>query len=162
MTTEEPHVASYVEPPNVERTSGKVLELMRHDNVAAAVLGPPALDGAEGPLVPIIPDWREAEEAWGARHRTVPINHMLTVRRDLLEAESETVAELYQAFRAPIEARKDSDTGTRARALRFGVSDELVAGLQVAIDYALAQEVIRTPVTVDELLPDFTRLLGER
>ncbi|MEK8169425.1 hypothetical protein NKH77_05350 [Streptomyces sp. M19] len=41
------------------------------------------------------------------------------------------------------------------------MSDELVAGLRTAIDYALRQEVIRTPVTVAELLDDFTRHLGE-
>ncbi|MFS8201211.1 hypothetical protein ACLVWQ_21280 [Streptomyces sp. CWNU-52B] len=164
VTTEEPHVASYVKPPNVERTTGKVLDLLEHGDVVAAVLGPPALDGAQGPLVPVIPDWREAEEAWGARHGTVPINHMLTVRRDLLEAEPGAVSELYQAFGARIEARKTAETspGPRVRALRFGVSDELVAGLRTAIDYALQQNVIRTPVTVDELLGDFTRHLGER
>ncbi|MDT2005704.1 hypothetical protein FXW78_14805 [Rhodococcus opacus] len=163
VTTEEPHVASYVEPPNVERTTGKVLEVLERGDVVAAVLGPPALDGAQGPLVPIIPNWREAEEAWGARHQTVPINHVLTVRRDLLEADPKTVSALYQAFGAQIEARKaaESAPGPRVRALRFGVTDELVAGLQIAIDYALQQNVIRTPVTVAELLDDFTRHLGD-
>jgi 4,5-dihydroxyphthalate decarboxylase len=163
VTTEEAHVASYVEPPNVERASGKVLDLLERGDVVATVLGPPALDGAQGPLVPIIPDWRAAEEKWGARHGTVPINHMLTVRRDLLEAEPRTVSALYQAFGTQIEARKAAETtpGPRVRALRSGVTDELVAGLQVAIDYALQQNVIRTPVTVAELLDDFTRHLGE-
>ncbi|GAA3525506.1 ABC transporter substrate-binding protein [Amycolatopsis ultiminotia] len=162
VTTEGPHVAEYVEPPNVERTHGKLLEVLERGEVGAAVLGPPALDGAQGPLVPIIPRWREAEEAWGVRHATVPINHMLTVRRDLLEAEPDTVAELYRAFGARIEQRTATapDPGPRVRALRFGITDELVAGLQVAIDYALQQNVIRTPVTVAELLGDFTRHLG--
>jgi 4,5-dihydroxyphthalate decarboxylase len=163
VTTEEPHVSQYVEPPNVERTTGKVLDVLERGDVIAAVLGPPALDGAQGPLVPIIPNWRESEEDWGRRHGTVPINHMLTVRRDLLEAEPHVVAELYQAFTAEIEARKAAEPtpGPRVRALRFGMTDELVAGLQVAIDYALQQQVIRTPVTVDELLGDFTRHLGQ-
>ncbi|MEV3952168.1 hypothetical protein AB0K57_31790 [Streptomyces halstedii] len=163
VTTEEPHVATYVEPTNVERTTGKLLEVLERGEVVAAVLGPPALDGASGPLVPIIPDWREAEEAWGTRHGTVPINHVLTVRRDLLEAEPRTVSALYQAFGTQIEARKaaDASPGPRVRALRFGVTDEFVAGLQTAIDYALQQNVIRTPVTVAELLDDFARHLGE-
>lgn len=162
VTVEEPHVASYAEPPNVERTTGKLLDVLKRGDVVAAVLGPPALDSAQGPLVPIIPDWRAAEEAWGERHATVPINHMLTVRRDLLEAEPGTVSELYQAFSAQIEARKaaDAEPGPRVRALRAGVTDELVAGLQTAIDYALQQNVIRTPVTVAELLDDFTRHLA--
>ncbi|WP_217169365.1 hypothetical protein [Streptomyces sp. AC512_CC834] len=162
VTTEEPHVASYVEPDNVERTTGRVLDVLERGDAVAAVLGPPALDGAQGPLVPIIPNWREVEEAWGARHGTVPINHVLTVRRDFLEAEPGTVSALYQAFGTRIEARKAAEAtpGTRVRALRAGVSDELVAGLQTAIDYALQQNVIRTPVTVDELLADFTRHIG--
>jgi 4,5-dihydroxyphthalate decarboxylase len=162
VTTEEPHVASYVEPPNVERVSGRVLDVLGRGEVVAAVLGPPALDGAQGPLLPIIPDWRAAEEAWGARHQTVPINHMLTVRRDLLETEPDAVAGLYQAFGAQIDARKatEPEPGPRVRALRSGVTDELVAGLQIAIDYALQQEVIRTPVTAAELLDDFHRHIG--
>jgi 4,5-dihydroxyphthalate decarboxylase len=88
---------------------------------------------------------------------------MLTVRRDLLEAEPRPVSALYQAFGTQIEARKATETtpGPRVRALRYGVTDELVAGLQVAIDYALQQNVIRKPVTVAELLDDFTRHLGE-
>jgi 4,5-dihydroxyphthalate decarboxylase len=164
VTTEEPHVAGYVEPPNVERTTGKVLDVLERGDVVAAVLGPPALDGAQGPLVPIIPDWRNAEEAWGDRHKTVPINHMLTVRRDLLKSDPEAVAALYQAFGRHVGARKAAEAapGPRVRALRFGVTDELVSGLQVAIDYALQQDVIRTPVTVAELLDDFDRHLGER
>ncbi|MGQ4516527.1 hypothetical protein [Streptomyces sp. DW26H14] len=164
VTTEEPHVASYVEPPNVERVPGKVLDVLERGDAVAAVLGPPALDGAQGPLVPIIPNWREAEESWGARHGTVPINHMLTVRRDLLESEPEVVRELYRAFGAGIEERKAADAapGPRVRALRSGVSDELTAGLQTAIDYALQQNVIRKPVTASELLHDAVRHLGER
>ncbi len=163
VTVEDPHVSAYVEPPNVERTTGKLLELLERGDVAAAVLGPPALDGAQGPLVPIIPNWREAEEAWGERHGTVPINHMLTVRRDVLEAEPRAIASLYREIGGRIEDRKKSEAqpGPRVRALRFGMTDQLVAGLQVAIDYALQQNVIRTPVTVDELLGDFTRHLGE-
>ncbi|UKD57020.1 hypothetical protein L3Q65_09945 [Amycolatopsis sp. FU40] len=162
VTTEGPHVAEYAEPANVERTEGKVLDVLRRGDVSAAVLGPPALDGAEGPLVPVIPDWRAAEEAWGERHGTVPINHLLTVRRDLLEAEPGTVAELYEAFGTRIEERKaaEAEPGPRVRALRFGITDELVAGLQIAIDYALQQNVIRTPVTVAELLDDFSRHLA--
>ncbi|MBB4683992.1 substrate-binding domain-containing protein [Amycolatopsis jiangsuensis] len=164
VTVEEPHVAEYEEPSNVVRTSGKLLEVLRRGEVDAAVLGPPALDSAEGPLVPIIPGWRAAEEAWGVRHATVPINHLLTVRRDLLDREPETVAELLKAFGARIDERKAADPapGPRVRALRYGVTDELVAGLQVAIDYALRQNVIRTPVTVEELLGDFTRHFGDR
>lgn len=163
ITTEEPHVASYVEPDNVERTTGKVLQVLERGDAVAAVLGPPALDGAQGPLVPIIPNWREAEEAWGARHNTVPINHMLTVRRDLLESEPKTVAALYHAFGAEIEKRLASETepGPRVRALRYGMTDQLVAGVQTAIDYALQQNVIRTPVTVSEVFADFTRVLGD-
>ncbi|WP_216897274.1 hypothetical protein [Nocardia alni] len=163
VTVEEPHVGAYVEPPNVERTTGKVLEVLERGDVVAAVLGPPALDGAQGPLVPIISNWREAEEAWGERHGTVPINHMLTVRRDVLEAEPRAIAALYRELGDRIEDRKASEAqpGPRVRALRFGVTGELVAGLQVAIYYALQQNVIRTPVTVDELLGDFTRHLGE-
>ena len=161
VTTEEPHVQEYVEPKNVERVEGKELDLLKRGEVVAAVLGPPALDDAEGPLVTIIPNWREAEEAWGKRHGTVPINHMLTISRDLVNRDPETAAKIYTAFAGEIQKRLENEdlSSPRTRALRVGITDELRAGLQIAIKYALEQGAIQKPVTVDELLEESRPIL---
>src|SRR6201999_3165680 len=39
VTTEGPHVSEYVEPPYVERTSEKLIDLLRGGDIAAAILG---------------------------------------------------------------------------------------------------------------------------
>ncbi|MEK8169424.1 hypothetical protein NKH77_05345 [Streptomyces sp. M19] len=52
------------------------------------------------------PELARGRGSLGRPARTVPINHVLTVRRDLLEAEPRTVAALYQAFGAHLEARR--------------------------------------------------------
>lgn len=161
VTTEGPHVREYVEPDHVERTTGTVADALRGGVVKAAVLGPLALDDEAEPLVPIIPDWRAAEERWGERHGTIPINHMLTVRRELLRSQPEKVRAIYDAFcRGIDDSLPDGPTTPGERALRYDLCDPLLAALNTAITYALEQGVIRTRMTAEELFSDFREHLA--
>lgn len=161
VTTEGPHVSEYVEPANVERTSSTLLELLEAGDIAAAVMGPVVLDDDGARLVPVIPDWQEAEEAWFRKHSTVPVNHMLTVRTDVLSSDPGAVRGIYDAFTAAIDAsRPQGQLTSRQRAISYGLNDSLLAGLDIAIQYALEQDLIRTPVTADELFSDFKQHLG--
>jgi len=150
VTTEGPHVAEYVEPPYVERTPYPLAGLLRSGDIVAAVLGPNAVD--EG-LIPVIPDAFEAEEAWFQRHKTVPVNHMLTVRTEIIRDDPDAVHGLYRAFTEAI------DQSVVPAAITYGVNDALVASLEIAIRYGLEQDLLRQPVTVDELFADFRELV---
>lgn len=161
VTTEGPHVDDYVEPPNVERTSGKILDLLRTGDVSAAVLGPVAIDNDGAALVPVIQNWQDAEQAWFERHSAVPMNHMLTVRTDVLKNDPDAVKGIYDAFTASIDAAKtDGPQTSRQRAVTYGLNDALVSALRVAIRYAFEQRLIRSEMTVEELFADFTQYLG--
>jgi 4,5-dihydroxyphthalate decarboxylase len=133
ITTEGPHVAEYTEPPFVERTSRTLADLLRDGDIAAAI-GVAADD-----TVPVIPGADEAARAWSARHHTVPVNHMLTVRTELIDIDPGAVRSLYQAF-------------------NYQLNDELLVALDIAIGYARDQDLLRKPVTVDEIFADFRRL----
>ena len=162
VTTEGPHVDEYVEPPNVERTSGKLLDLLRTGDISAAVLGPVAIDDDGAALVPVIQNWQDAEQAWFERHSAVPMNHMLTVRTDVLKNDPEAVKGIYDAFTASIDAAKsDGPQTSRQRAVTYGLNDALVSALRMAIRYAREQRLIQSEVTVEELFADFTQYLGE-
>jgi 4,5-dihydroxyphthalate decarboxylase len=134
VTTEGPHVAEYTEPPFVERTSRTLADLLRDGDIAAAI-GVPASDAT----VPVIPDPDAAAHAWSARHHTTPVNHMLTVRTELIDTDPGAVRSLCQT-------------------LNYGLNDELLVALDTAIGYARDQDLLRKPVTADEIFADFRRL----
>ena len=150
VTTEAPHVRQYREPAYVTRSSaGRVADLLRDGEVAAAVLGPRAIGGQAEGLVPVIPDAAAAERAWLDRHGFVAANHVVVVRDDVLRADPDAVRALYHALTEAISAtagrRDDSPAG---RAVAAGWSEQLAGCLDLAARYALEQELVRSPIDI--------------
>lgn len=163
VTTEDAHVAAYVNPPNVERSaSGGVAALLRAGDVDAAVLGPRAIGVQDVPLVPVIKDAEEAAQAWTERHGTVPANHLLVVRDDVLRARRDEVTALFRALARGIdETAGQRDLTTAAgRAVTAGWSDPLARCLEIAARYALEQQLVRTPVDLARIQKDAAFLEG--
>jgi 4,5-dihydroxyphthalate decarboxylase len=143
VTTEEPHVAQYREPAFVRRSAtATVGELLRNGEVDAAVLGPKAVGGQGAGLVPVIPDAGAAADAWVRRHKTVPVNHMVVVRDDVLRSNPESVYALY-------------------RALHGSATAEWRTSLEIAARYALEQDLIRTPADVRAIVEQATGIASE-
>lgn len=137
VTTEEPHVRQYREPSYVTRSQqAQVADLLHDGDVAAAVLGPRAIGGQGEGLVPVIPDAEAAGQAWVDRHGFVPVNHLVVVRDDVLRAVPDQLRAL-------------------AGALGAEWSDQLRACLELAVRYALEQELIRSPIDIDAIEKDF-------
>ncbi|SEG96076.1 4,5-dihydroxyphthalate decarboxylase [Actinacidiphila yanglinensis] len=151
VTTEEPHVAGYREPDNVLRSgAAKVPDLLRGGEVAAAVLGPRA-GGTQGmDLVPVIEDAPAAGQAWIKRHGTIPVNHMVVVRDEVLESAPQAVAALCGALRDAIAATAGArDASPAGRVVAAGWSGPLRAALEIGARYALEQQVVRSAVDLD-------------
>jgi 4,5-dihydroxyphthalate decarboxylase len=158
VTTEGPHVSEYVEPANVERTPSKLIDLLHGGDIAAAILGLIAIEQDDAAPVPVIRNWREAEQAWEDRYSGVPINHMLTVRTDMLKHDPEAVRGIYKALTASIDdLRTEAPQTSRERAVTYGLNESLLSPLRVAIRYAREQELIRSDVTVEEIFSDVTQ-----
>ncbi|GAA4601851.1 ABC transporter substrate-binding protein [Actinoallomurus liliacearum] len=144
VTTEEPHVARYTEPPYVERSAaGTVVDLLQAGDVAAAVLGPRAVGGQGEGLVPLIEDAEAAGRAWVERHGTVPVNHVVVVRNAVLEEDPGAVDALYAALKAA--------TAGAEPPVAAGWSEQLAKALEIGGRYALEQDLIRTAVDVAEI-----------
>ncbi|MFK4101554.1 hypothetical protein ACI2L1_16030 [Streptomyces sp. NPDC019531] len=157
VTTEEPHVAQYREPPYVERSTraGSVAQLLRGGDVTAAVLGPRAIGVQGTPLVPVIEDAEAAGRAWTERHGTVPANHLLVVRDDVLKSAPDAMIALYDALaRAITQTAGERDDTPAGRAVAAGWSDALANCLETAARYALEQQVVRTPVDLARIEKD--------
>jgi 4,5-dihydroxyphthalate decarboxylase len=156
VTTEGPHVREYTEPGNVERSTDALVDLLRSGEIDALVIGPSAVP-SDAPLEPLLPDPQTAERAWFQRHATVPINHMLTVRTDVLRSDPGAVRGVYEAFAAEIDARFSEDPGTGPRRISYGLVEPLLESLRLGIRYSVQQHLISVEPTVDELLAGFRR-----
>ncbi len=156
VTFEDPHLAEYSEPANVERAAGgKVLKQMLLDGeIDAAILGDVPEDG---PLKHLIPDHETAGRAWARAHGGVPINHMAVIRQSIAQSRPDVVREVYRVL-------KDSRA---AAALPTGLDDPLRFGfaanrrsLEQMVGYACQQGLISRRFTADELFADAGRILG--
>lgn len=153
VTTEEPHVAQYREPDNVQRSkAAKVADLLREGDVAAAVLGPRAIGTQGVELVPVLPDAPAAAQAWIDRHRTVPVNHMVVVRNEVAKRHPEAVAALVRALRETIRLTADErDDSPAGRVVAAGWSEPLRTAVEIGARYALEQQVVRSGIDVDRI-----------
>ena len=159
VTMEEPHVAEFRDPPNVQRASaGKDLAAMlREGELDAAILG--EVPAADSPLKPLIPDPAGAARDWHRRHAAIQINHMVVVTEAVARAHPDAVREAYRLLaegrrRAPPPASGEPD-GTP-----FGLAANR-RNLEVAIDCCYRQRLIPRRYAVDELFDDVTRTLGQ-
>jgi len=156
VTFEEPHVAEYRDPSNVERAAaGKELKQMLLDGeVDAAILGDIA---EQGPLKHLFPDHTADAQRWARAHGGVPINHMAVIRKEIAESRPDVVREVYRLLkesRAAAALATDLDDP-----LRFGVVATR-RSLEQAIAYAHHQRLIAGRPTADDLFADAVRILG--
>jgi 4,5-dihydroxyphthalate decarboxylase len=94
---EEPHVAEYRDPPNVERAPlGKDMSSMLIDGTLdAAIVGERPNDPR---LVPVIPDPTAAALAWHQRTGALQVNHMLVVKDALAKSHPHAAEEMVRLF----------------------------------------------------------------
>jgi 4,5-dihydroxyphthalate decarboxylase len=156
VTFEDPHLAEYREPANVQRAAaGKELKQMLLDGeIDAAILGDVA---EQGPLRHLIPDHAAEGQRWARAHGGVPINHMAVIRESIVQSRPDVVREVYRLLR---ESRA-------AAALPAGPDDPVRVGvaanrrsLELMIANSFHQHLISRSPTVDELLADAVRILG--
>ena len=141
VTFEEPHVAEFRDPPNVERApAGKdMVSMLLAGELDAAIVGEIPDDGR---LRPVFADPDAAAKAW--RQRTgasIQINHMVVVRREMPVALS---GEIYQLLEESRAAAGNPPTNP------FGI-EENRRNLEVAIDCVYRQGMIPRRFTVEEL-----------
>jgi 4,5-dihydroxyphthalate decarboxylase len=157
VTFEDAHVAEYRDPPGMERApAGKeIAAMLRDGELDAAVVG--EIPPPESSLRPLFPDPEAAAQAWYARHRAVPINHMVVVRQSLAESHPEAVKEIYRLLLESKRLGAPAASGGIDLA-PFG-AEAVRPSLELILDYAFQQRLIPRRFAVDELYDDTTRSL---
>jgi 4,5-dihydroxyphthalate decarboxylase len=158
VTFEDPHVAEFRDPPNVERApAGRdLMAMLLAGELDAAIVGGRSAH-ADPRVVPLIPDPVGAARAWHARHQAIQVNHMVVVTEALSRSQPRVVEEVYRLLleskRLAPSVRGEIDTTP------FGV-DGNRRNLEIVIDLVYRQHMIPRRFTVDELFDPVTRSLG--
>ena len=139
VTFEEPHVAEFRDPPNVERApAGKdISAMLLAGELDAAIVDEPPKDPR---IKTLFADPAAAGAAWGEKRGAIQINHMVAVRQDLDCAD--------EVFRLLSESRKAAGDPPMNP---FGV-EENRRNLDAAIECAHRQRMIPRRFSVEELL----------
>jgi 4,5-dihydroxyphthalate decarboxylase len=140
VTFEEPHVAEFRDPPNVQRApAGKDINAMLlAGELDAAILGAIPKDEK---LKPVIRDPEAAGKRWGEKHRAIQLNHLVGVKSSVSKS---TADDVYQLLLESKKAAGDSPM------LPHGLEANR-RNLEVAIDCAYKQNMIPRRFKVDEL-----------
>jgi len=146
VTFEEAHVAEFKDTTK-RAPAGRQIIPMLLDGELDAVLGEKS-DHTD--LRPLFADVAAEEKAWSARHKVVPVNHMVVVSRTLCENHPDVVREVQRML-------KQAADGVPA-APRFTV-DEMRRSLEMIIGFSAQQKLIPRAYAVDELFDDVTRAL---
>jgi len=146
ITFEDAHVAEYKHTTK-RAPEGKQIVQMLIDGELDAVLGEKS---EHRDLRPLFSDSAAAERSWFARHKVLPINHMVVVSRALSDQHPDVVREVHRLL---AQAANGLPTAPRFDA------DEMRRSLELIISYTAQQGLIPRAYAVDELFADATRAL---
>jgi 4,5-dihydroxyphthalate decarboxylase len=160
------HVPTYRPPANVVSmpAGGDLAEMVAAGDLAAAI----GVDG--GGLVPLIADPDAAGLAALRERGHYPINHLVVVRDELLEADPEVASALFEAFaeakRRYVQRLEPGSTLARVREitgsdpLPYGVEPNR-ATIEELVGHALRQRILtRRPAIEDLFAPGTLGLAG--
>jgi 4,5-dihydroxyphthalate decarboxylase len=145
VTFEDAHVAEFRDTTK-RAPAGKEIIQMLLDGDLDAVLG----EKVERPgLEPMFTEGDE--QAWAAKHKILPINHMVVVSETLSNKHPDAVREVHRMLR-------ESEARAPASWHRFS-PDEMRRSLALISQYTAQQGLIPRAFTPDELFDDVTRAL---
>ena len=146
VTFEDAHVAEFTDTTK-RAPPGKHIIQMLIDGELDAVLG----EKSDHPdLKPLFADVVAEEEIWFAKHKVVPINHMVVVSRTLSEQHPDVVGEVHRLL---------AESAAASSAAPCFDRDRMQRSLRLIIDYSAQQKLIPRAFAVDELFDDVTRAL---
>jgi 4,5-dihydroxyphthalate decarboxylase len=146
VTMEDALVAEYQDPPNAVRsTSGKGLRELLLSGELAAIMGERNADPADVRMV--IPNADEAAVEWSRRAAIFPVNHIVSVRTELLQQHPWLAEELTSLFG---EAKAKAGGSAMDASLPYGLEPNR-RSMQMLLDFAAQQKLTPRAYQVDEL-----------
>ena len=146
VTMEDAHVAEYTDPPFTERDrTGKGLRKLMEEGELVAIMGERNAD-PQG-VRSVIADADEAAKEWSHRTGITPVNHIVSVKTELLQQHPWLARELAELFEA---ARQVAGAAAKDPPPPYGLEPNR-RSMQMLLDFALEQQLVPRPYKVDEL-----------
>jgi len=147
ITFEDGHVAEAKDPHGVVRAvpGQDITQMLIAGELDAAIYGAAMPNDAR--LQSLIPDPDAAARDWYAKHRMVPVNHMVVVTEELARANPEAVTEFYRLLEA---SKRAAGAPGPIDTAPFGKETNRRC-VELLISYAVQQGHIPREVAVDEL-----------
>jgi 4,5-dihydroxyphthalate decarboxylase len=146
VTFEDGHVAEASDPPGVIRSQGDMTAMLLDGELDAAIYG--AAMPADARLKTVIENPDVEARAWYAKHKLVPVNHMVAVTDELAQQNPDAVAELYRLLEA---GRKSvGATANGIDTAPFG-KEANRRGLELLMGYAVQQKLVSRPIALEDL-----------
>jgi len=153
ITFEDPHVAEYKDTTR-RAPEGKKIVPMLLDGELDAVLGETSNDPRVRSL---FGDPQAAAQQWYAKHKVVPINHLMVMRSADVRADPETAREVYRLLS---EGKRLAGAAAEPDPLPFGVEANRNS-LQLIADYVFQQKLIPARVSVDDMFAETRELFTQ-
>lgn len=160
VTAEDAHVLEYQDPPNVQRIApGQDLSVMLMAGEIDAGIALTGLDAAQTRTVFPNPDQAAAD--WFRRTGAYPVNHVVCIKRTLLEEHPWLEAELMRMFTEAKQAARAPSAEQRWQSI---VGDDVLPyglaanrrGIELCVDFAAQQGLIPTAYRPETLFAAIT------
>ena len=149
LTTEEAHVPGFADPYHVQRApSGASLQSLLSSGEIAAAIGDGSTSFADSRSV--IPDPEEAAAEWHRQTGIYPVNHVIALRRDLLEQEPWIADELQRMFQVSRDFWLKNASMPPADDLPYD-RDAHESSINLGLKFTFAQSLTRKRFVYEEL-----------
>ena len=146
LTMEEAHVPEYADPENCSRNSSNLgLRDLLLNGPLVSIMGERIVD--PNGVRTVIPNAEQAAKDWIKRSGIYPINHIVSVKKQLLVDNPWLADELASLFE---EAKEIAASDGETHPLEYGLEPNR-SSLQLALDYSYRQKITPRSYQVDEL-----------
>ena len=153
MTFEEPHVAEYKDTTQ-RAPEGKKIVPMLLDGELDAVLGESSGDPQ---IKSLFGDPQAEAQRWYAKHKVVPINHLVVMRAHDVAADPDDAREVYRLLR---EGKWLAGPASAPDPVPFGVEANRPSLAMIA-EYAFQQRLLPRRISVDDMFAETRELVGD-
>jgi 4,5-dihydroxyphthalate decarboxylase len=153
MTFEEPHVAEYKDTTQ-RAPEGKKIVPMLLDGELDAVLGESSGDPR---IKSLFGDPQDEAQRWYAKHKVVPINHLVVMRAHDVAADPDSAREVYRLLRA---GKRLAGPASAPDPVPFGIEANRPSLAMIA-EYAFQQRLLPRRISVDDMFAETLELVGD-
>jgi 4,5-dihydroxyphthalate decarboxylase len=152
VTFEDPHVAEYRDKTQRAPAGKSIIPMLLEGEIDAA-LGESSTDPR---LTTLFADPKAEAQRWYAKHKTVPINHLVVMRKADVAADPDTAREVYRLLR---EGKRLAGVPPTHDPVPFGIEANRPS-LELIAEYIYQQQLIPRRFSVEEIFEDTRDIVG--